>query len=65
MTADLGVLLPVRIETRFKGSDLWLRVIPDEPWFVRRTSASPPPSSLPCAATPRPGTRARTTRSAG
>jgi hypothetical protein len=35
MTTDLGVLLPIRIETRFKNSDLWLRVIPDEPWFVR------------------------------
>jgi hypothetical protein len=35
MTADLGVLLPVRIETRFKNGDLWLRVVPDEPWFVR------------------------------
>ena len=35
MTADLGVLLPIRIETRFKNGDLWLRVVPDEPWFVR------------------------------
>ena len=35
MTAELGVLLPVRIETRFKNGDLWLRVVPDEPWFVR------------------------------
>ena len=35
MTVDLGVLLPVRIETRFKNGDLWLRVVPDEPWFVR------------------------------
>jgi hypothetical protein len=35
MTTDLGVLLPVRIETRFKNGDLWLRVVPDEPWFVR------------------------------
>jgi hypothetical protein len=35
LTADLGVLLPVRLETRFKNGDLWLRVVPDEPWFVR------------------------------
>ena len=35
MSTDLGVLLPLRIETRFKNGDLWLRVIPDEPWFVR------------------------------
>ncbi len=35
VTAELGVLLPVRIETRFKNGDLWLRVVPDEPWFVR------------------------------
>lgn len=35
MTDELGVLLPVRIETRFKNGDLWLRVVPDEPWFVR------------------------------
>ena len=34
MTTDLGVLLPVRLETRFKNGDLWLRVVPDEPWFV-------------------------------
>jgi hypothetical protein len=33
--ADVGVLLPVRIETRFKDGDLWVRVIPDEPWFLR------------------------------
>jgi hypothetical protein len=32
--ADLGVLLPVRIETRFKNGDLWVRVVPDEPWFL-------------------------------
>ena len=35
MTTDLGVLLPLRMETRFKNGDLWLRIIPDEPWFVR------------------------------
>lgn len=35
MSSDLGVLLPVRLETRFKNGDLWLRVVPDEPWFVR------------------------------
>ena len=33
--SDLGVLLPLRIETRFKNGDLWIRVIPDEPWFLR------------------------------
>ena len=33
--ADLAVLLPVRIETRFKNGDLWVRVVPDEPWFLR------------------------------
>lgn len=31
---DVGVLLPLRIETRFKKGDLWVRVVPDEPWFV-------------------------------
>jgi hypothetical protein len=35
VTAEVGVLLPVRIETRFRNGDLWLRVIPDEPWYVR------------------------------
>lgn len=33
--AELGVLLPLRIETRFKDGALHLRVIPDEPWFTR------------------------------
>ncbi|HJV08831.1 MAG TPA: hypothetical protein VJ653_04095, partial [Acidimicrobiales bacterium] len=32
---DVGVLLPVRIETRFDPGRLRLRVVPDEPWFVR------------------------------
>jgi hypothetical protein len=32
---DVGVLLPVSIQTRFKGDELWIRVAPDEPWFVR------------------------------
>jgi hypothetical protein len=32
---DVGVLLPLRIETRFRDGDLHLRVVPDEPWFVR------------------------------
>jgi hypothetical protein len=32
---DIAVLLPLRIETRFKSGDLWLRVVPDEPWFLR------------------------------
>ena len=65
MTTDLGVLLPIRIETRFKNGDLWLRVVPDEPWFVRddpritpgeldalrRYAAAPagPPSGVPAA----------------
>ncbi len=31
----VGVLLPVRIETRFRPGRLQLRVVPDEPWFVR------------------------------
>lgn len=35
MSTDLGVLLPIRIETRFKKNDLWLRVIPDDLWFIR------------------------------
>lgn len=60
MTDEIGVLLPVRIETRFKnGNDLWIRVVPDEPWFVRddpsitaaelaaitRFAAAPPPAT--------------------
>ncbi len=32
---DVGVLLPLRIETRFRDGDLHLRVVPDEPWFAR------------------------------
>ncbi|MCL8015887.1 hypothetical protein [Streptomyces sp. AS02] len=35
MTATVGVLLPLRIETRFDGARLRLRVIPDEPWLDR------------------------------
>lgn len=35
MAAQVGVLLPLRIETRFRDGDLHLRVIPDEPWFAR------------------------------
>ena len=31
----LGVLLPLRIETRFDPGSLRLRVVPDEPWFAR------------------------------
>ena len=33
--ATAAVLLPLRIETRFDGSRLRLRVVPDEPWFDR------------------------------
>ena len=32
---DVGVLLPLSIQTRFKGGELWIRIVPDEPWFVR------------------------------
>ncbi|GAA3077365.1 hypothetical protein [Streptosporangium carneum] len=32
---EVGVLLPLRIETRFSGSRLCLRVVPDEPWLTR------------------------------
>jgi hypothetical protein len=33
---EVGILLPVRIETRFRdGGDLHIRVVPDEPWFAR------------------------------
>ena len=35
MNVTVGVLLPVRIETRFSPGRLRLRVIPDEPWFAR------------------------------
>ena len=31
----IGVLLPLRLETRFTGTRLRLRVIPDEPWLDR------------------------------
>lgn len=31
----VGVLLPLRIETRFDPGTLRLRVVPDEPWFAR------------------------------
>ena len=31
----IGVLLPLRLETRFTGNRLRLRVIPDEPWLDR------------------------------
>src|ERR671930_203732 len=30
----VGVLLPLRLETRFRPGRLLLRVIPDEPWFT-------------------------------
>jgi hypothetical protein len=40
---DIGVLLPLRLETRFdkRGTAWWLRlrVIPDEPWYDRREQA--------------------------
>jgi hypothetical protein len=35
MAVDVGVLLPLRIETRFRDGDLHVRVVPDEPWFAR------------------------------
>ncbi|MCG5219247.1 hypothetical protein [Streptosporangium sp. KLBMP 9127] len=35
MHATIGVLLPVRIETRFSPGLVRLRVVPDEPWFAR------------------------------
>jgi len=35
MSETIGVLLPVRIETRFSPGRLRLRVVPDEPWFAR------------------------------
>ncbi|MET9023770.1 hypothetical protein ABZV93_27730 [Actinopolymorpha sp. NPDC004070] len=31
----VGVMMPVRIETRFRPGRLLLRVVPDEPWFAR------------------------------
>jgi hypothetical protein len=33
--SEVGVLLPLRLETRFRDGDLHVRVIPDEPWFAR------------------------------
>jgi hypothetical protein len=39
----IGVLLPLRLETRFDGPRLRLRVIPDEPWFDRH---DPLPSAI-------------------
>lgn len=33
-TVPIGVLLPLRLETRFRNGRLLLRVIPDEPWFT-------------------------------
>ena len=38
----VGVLLPLRLETRFTGSELRLRVIPDEPWFDRHDHLASP-----------------------
>ncbi|MCC2313608.1 hypothetical protein [Cellulomonas xiejunii] len=35
MGVTVGVLLPLRLETRFGPGVLRLRVIPDEPWFAR------------------------------
>jgi hypothetical protein len=35
MSTNFGVLLPVRIETRFLADRLRLRVVPDEPWYTR------------------------------
>lgn len=35
MAVDVGVMLPLRIETRFDPGRLRLRIVPDEPWFVR------------------------------
>lgn len=31
----IGVLLPVRLETRYIANELRVRVVPDEPWFDR------------------------------
>jgi hypothetical protein len=39
----IGVLLPLRLETRFNGTQLRLRIIPDEPWFDRH---DPLPTAL-------------------
>ncbi len=37
-----AVLLPLRLETRFDGTRLRLRVIPDEPWFDRHEPVATP-----------------------
>lgn len=34
----VGVMLPVRLETRFRSGNLLLRVVPDAPWFARHDS---------------------------
>jgi hypothetical protein len=38
-TVPIGVLMPLRIETRFRNGRLLLRVIPDEPWFTAHDPA--------------------------
>ena len=34
-SVPVGVLLPLRLETRFDDKRLRLRIVPDEPWFAR------------------------------